>query len=143
MFSSFVLDYVIYLFISNVKRWVLIFFKFFQSLILRGSQGFFTCFRTLFSWFDHIFTINLWKNIFVWFSYHILRQQHMVYTTAGTVSGRFILDISFSIWVLCKIKTQWNLAKLKFTAFFLFGKRKSTVKPIIQRFSVLFSCFSY
>ncbi|ERK47459.1 hypothetical protein HMPREF0373_01299 [Eubacterium ramulus ATCC 29099] len=25
----------------------------------------------------------------------------------------------------------------------LFCKRKSTVKPIIQQFSVLFSCFSY
>ena len=55
-------------------------------------------FRTQFSWFDHIFTTNSWKNIFVWFSYHILRQRLMVYTTAGTVSGRFILDISFSTW---------------------------------------------
>ena len=25
------------------------------------SQGFFTCFRTQFSWFDHIFTTNSWK----------------------------------------------------------------------------------
>ena len=55
-------------------------------------------FRTQFSWFNHIFTTNSWKNIFVWFSYHILRQRLMVYTTAGTVSGRFILDISFSTW---------------------------------------------
>ena len=38
------------------------------------------------------------KNIFVWFSYHIVRQRLLVYTTAGTVSGRFILDISFSTW---------------------------------------------
>ena len=55
-------------------------------------------FRIRFSWFDHIFTTNSWKNIFVWFSYHILRQRFLVYTTAGTVSGRFILDISFSTW---------------------------------------------
>ena len=55
-------------------------------------------FRTQFSWFNHIFTTNSWKNIFVWFSYHILRQRLLVYTTAGTVSGRFILDISFSTW---------------------------------------------
>ena len=27
-------------------------------------------FRTRFSWFDHIFTTNSWKNIFVWFSYY-------------------------------------------------------------------------
>ena len=27
-------------------------------------------FRTQFSWFDHIFTTNLRKNIFVWFSYY-------------------------------------------------------------------------
>ena len=36
-------------------------------------------FRTRFSWFDHIFTTNSWQNIFVWFSYHILRQRLMVY----------------------------------------------------------------
>ena len=48
-------------------------------MILRASQEFFTCFRTQFSWFDHIFTTNSWKNIFVWFSYHILRQRLMVY----------------------------------------------------------------
>ena len=87
------------LIISTVKRWVLIIlWRFCEALILRASQGFFTCFRTRFSWFDHIFTTNSWKNIFVWFSYHILRQRLMVYTTAGTVSGRFILDISFSTW---------------------------------------------
>ena len=39
---------------------------------LTASQRFFTCFRTQFSWFDHIFTTNSWKNIFVWFSYHII-----------------------------------------------------------------------
>ena len=87
--------------ISTVNRWVLIIlWRFCEALILRASQGFFTCFRTRFSWFDHIFTTNSWKNIFVWFSYHILRQRLMVYTTAGTVSGRFILDISFSTWDL-------------------------------------------
>ena len=87
------------LIISTVKRWVLIIlWRFCEALILRASQGFFTYFRTRFSWFDHIFTTNSWKNIFVWFSYHILRQRLMVYTTAGTVSGRFILDISFSTW---------------------------------------------
>ena len=36
-----------------------------EALILRASQGFFTYFRTQFSWFDHIFTTNSWKNIFV------------------------------------------------------------------------------
>ena len=78
--------------VSTVKRWVLIIlWRFCEALILRASQGFFTCFRTRFSWFDHIFTTNSWKNIFVWFSYHILRQRLMVYTTAGTISGRFIL----------------------------------------------------
>ena len=41
-----------------------------ESLILWASQRFFTCFRTRFSWFDHIFTTNLRKNIFVWFSYY-------------------------------------------------------------------------
>ena len=86
---------------STVKRWVLIIlWKNCEALILRASQGFFTYFRTRFSWFDHIFTTNSWKNIFVWFCYHILRQRLMVYTTAGTVSGRFILDISFSTWDL-------------------------------------------
>ena len=57
--------------ISTVKRWVLIIlWRFCEALILRASQRFFTCFRTRFSWFDHIFTTNLRKNIFVWFSYY-------------------------------------------------------------------------
>ena len=53
--------------ISTVKRWVLIIlWRFCEALILRASQRFFTCFRTRFSWFDHIFTTKSWKNIFGW-----------------------------------------------------------------------------
>ena len=81
-----------------------LFLLFYRATALQRGNSFPSCawrnilFRTRFSWFDHIFTTNSWKNIFVWFSYHILRQRLMVYTTAGTVSGRFILDISFSTW---------------------------------------------
>ena len=40
---------------SIINRWVLIIlWRFCEALILRASQGFFTCFRTQFSWFDTI-----------------------------------------------------------------------------------------
>ncbi len=80
------------------------FMEMYRATTLQRGNSFPSCawrnilFRTRFSWFNHIFTTNLWKNIFVWFSYHILRQRLLIYTTAGTVSGRFILDISFSTW---------------------------------------------
>ena len=81
-----------------------LFLLFYRATALQRGNSFPSCawrnilFHTRFSWFDHIFTTNSWKNIFVWFSYHILRQRLLVYTTAGMVSGRFILDISFSTW---------------------------------------------
>ena len=88
------------LIISTVKRWVLIIlWRFCEALILRASQGFFTYFRTRFSWFDHILTTNSWKNIFVWFSYHILRQRLMVYTTYSSFDILiFLHKFLFFIW---------------------------------------------
>ena len=53
-----------------------LFLLFYRATALQRGNSFPSCawrnilFRTRFSWFDHIFTTNLWKNIFVWFSYH-------------------------------------------------------------------------
>ena len=61
------------------------FMELYRATALQRGNSFPSCawrniyFRTRFSWFDHIFTTNYWQNIFVWFSYHILRQRLMVY----------------------------------------------------------------
>ena len=61
------------------------FMELYRATALQRGNSFPSCawrniyFRTRFSWFDHIFTTNSWQNIFVWFSYHILRQRLMVY----------------------------------------------------------------
>ena len=53
-----------------------LFLLFYRATALQRGNSFPSCawrnilFRTRFSWFDHIFTTNSWKNIFVWFSYY-------------------------------------------------------------------------
>ena len=42
------------------------------ALVLKASRRIYPYFRTRFSWVDHIFTTNSWKNIFVWEGVKIL-----------------------------------------------------------------------
>ena len=82
-----------------------LFLLFYRATALQRGNSFPSCawrnilFRTRFSWFDHIFTTNSWKNIFVWFSYHILRQRLMVYTTYSSFDILiFLHKFLFFIW---------------------------------------------
>jgi len=80
--------------VSTVKRWVLIFLQ----RICDATSPAHLRERA-------IFQACLIKMAFSWKC--IGRQQLLFYTTAGMVSGRFILGISFSTWDLrCNIKSS-------------------------------------
>ena len=75
---------------SIIKRWVLIIWIFFfKPWFSQSLQGILHCTHTR-SWFYHIFTRNFHKKWYTCFSLRHFYHHLLVYTTAGTVSGKFM-----------------------------------------------------